>query len=648
MSSSKFRLLFFILYIFAAQSFSQINVGALLYDAQTELTRNNYFEAIKKLNICISINPSEYKAYFLRGVCKYYLNDNLGAKQDLHLSISIYNPMVYEAYHYLALVKYRLEDYEGAIRDLDKVISKQSDDPQLFVERAFAKLGRMDFKGAISDCDKTLSMTFGTESIYLCKGSAETGLNDFENALSDYGKALKINPKSVDVYVRQGITRARMGKYKEAIVDYNQALKFDSTFTYAYYNRAAANIELNNRKEAMSDYDIILKYEPLNAVVYFDKAILESNMQEFKSAIIDFDKVLMLNPENIQALFDRAKVKQAVKDNKGALSDYNKVIELFPYFVEAYYNRSIVKKSLNDPVGAKKDFDLSNIIADMDRNKDSPQRARDSVNLIHLMALDANFNADDTKAGANLNIDLMPIFYIAIKDSSTKSSIYYDPSLLKINNAKHTYCLANTELYAPNAISDNSLEIINDTEKDNNKPLAERLQKAIGKTNLQLFNDAVKDYDKIIELNPQCAIAYFARGVNTCKELELISRFTIDNDQSTSISNAKFKIKNQKDEKYEKALSDFSKAVQLEPSFALAYYNRAYIKCKQGDFNSALKEYENVIRINPAIADAYYNMGLLLLYFRDKLNACENFSKASELGLTGSYAIIKKYCNRIK
>ena len=84
----------------------------------------------------------------------------------------------------------------------------------------------------------------------------------------------------------------------------------------------------------------------------------------------------------------------------------------------------------------------------------------------------------------------------------------------------------------------------------------------------------------------------------------------------------------------------------MEPSFAFGYFNRAYVKCQLQDFNGAIMDYNKAVEINPDLADAFYNKGVLLFYLKDKLNACQNFSKAGELGLKESYAIIKKYCHQ--
>jgi tetratricopeptide (TPR) repeat protein len=177
--------------------------------------------------------------------------------------------------------------------------------------------------------------------------------------------------------------------------------------------------------------------------------------------------------------------------------------------------------------------------------------------------------------------------------------------------------------------------------KENKKDFNGMLQKAIQKTNMQFFNDALNDYDKMIALDPSSPIVYFARGVNSCREIELLNKF---NDDLLLPGQPKTGVKTQKEEIYQQALSDFNKVLQSEPGFAVAYYNRAYVKCQLHDFNGAVKDYDSAIHADPSLADAYYNRGLFLLYLQVKPDACRDFSKAGELGLTESYPVIKRYC----
>jgi len=640
---SKFRITLFIQFVFAISAFSQLNVNTYILEARKDISDKNYFEAIQKLDVCIEVYPGKHEAYFYRGICKYYLKDNLGAEQDLNNAISIYNTLLYDSYHYRSLVKYRLGDYEGAISDINHVIAVQGNDPQLYMERAFYKLSNQNFTDVISDCNAALRMNYFSENIYMCKGMAENALNKFDSASINYNMALKLNSGDEDLYIRIGMNDASMEKYNEAIEQYNHALKIDSASTLAYYNRAEANLKLNNDKSALEDYNMVITYDPMNALAYFNRGVMESNKNDYTNAIADFDKVLLLNPKNVQAWLNRAKLKYQTKDYNGSLTDYNKAIDLYPYLVEAYYDRAQLKEALHDNAGAKADYKMGNAIGELSRSGDGHQRANDSTNLMHLMALNSDFNNEDQKLSDTTHIDLMPLFYVTLKNNHSKSECI--PLLFKKSHQEYrNFCLTNRKIQLVDSLKDSSSNILNENIKGNSGEIL--LQKAVQKTNMQLFNAAIKDYDKIIEQDTGYAIAYFARGIDICKEIEMTGE-SDNNEQDTYINKTYRVVNDPANDKYKKAFADFSKIIQIEPDFAFAYYDRAYVKYKLHDLNGAIDDYNNAILLNPDFAEAYYNRGLLLFCLNNKIDACVDFSKAGELGLTEAYLIIKLYCTEV-
>ncbi len=642
----RYWLLLIIQFVFVSVAFPQLNVNFYIQEARADIATKKYYDAIEKLDVCLRVRPGESIAYFYRGVCKYFLTDNIGAEEDLNNAMSMYDPMLIDAYYYRSLVKYRLGDGEGAIKDIDHVIHEQADNPELYVERAFFELSDKDFNSVINDCNNALRMKYAGENVYLCRGIADYALAKYDSALLNFNIALKLNSKDIDVYVHLGMTDAAIANYNEAIVQYNKALKIDSSCTLAYFYKSEAELKLNKDADAMKDLDEVINYDPMNALAYFNRGILEANAMKYENAIADFDKVLLLNPKNIEALFNRANLNYETRNYRGALADYNTVIDLFPYYVEAYNNRARVKKMLHDNAGEESDYKLGKMMGELSHYGNPAQRAKDSTNLMHLLALNSNFSEVDRKTSDTTHVDFMPLFYIVLKDKYSDRTGNF-PLVLKNSQLDcNNFYLTDKKDLITDTIKGGFINILNKTIKDTSGEFPAVLKKAVQETNMQFFNAAIKGFDKIIKQDTACGIAYFARGVALCREFELLGQFD-QLSQGSFKSNTLHVNSDPVTDKYEKALSDFNKTIQLEPGFVFAYYDRAYVKYKLQDFNGAVDDYNTAIKLNPNLAEAYYNRGLLLFCQSDQFNACADFGKAGELGLKDAYTLLKLYCTQV-
>ncbi len=634
-----FFLLFQILFISVASA--QYNFDVLYSNAKIAVNQKKYYEALSKLNKCASIKPENGEVYYYRGLCKYALYDNIGADQDFTMAIIYYSPLYYDAYNYRSLTRYRLGKFKAAIEDVNTVIEKEPDNSKLYVERAFFYLANTNYAAAINDCKKALALKGLGEDGFLCKAQAEESLADYENALCDYDEVIRINPKNVDAYAYRGMTKFKMENIKDAIDDYNLALRIDSSSTMAYYCRAEAEIKLEDFANAMKDYNTVLLYEPRNSYAYFGRGVLFANKEDYSNAISDFNKVILINPDNIEALFNRAKLKQTVKDFKGAIVDYDKITSLFPYFTEAYYYRSQAKYSIKDYAGSKQDLQTAKVMSDVFHTKEKVLFNKDSLLLNKLTHLSADFhNTSDIKPD-NVNNNFLPIFYLTEKDTLNYSAKNFSLLIEDYNwKQKQNICLKNAGAFDVDSSLTHTLLNVNN--KTSNQTL---LMFAIYQSNMQMFAEAKLILDSLIDVDSTNVVALFARGVNTSREIELQNN---NNDDYFIIANPnQEKVIDERKAKCKSAISDFSAALRLAPDFYFALYNRAYVKCISSDYYGANFDYDQAIKKNPGFADAYFNNAFLLYYLNLKQAACENFSKAGELGLQQAFSLIKKHCSGV-
>jgi tetratricopeptide (TPR) repeat protein len=116
------------------------------------------------------------------------------------------------------------------------------------------------------------------------------------------------------------------------------------------------------------------------------------------------------------------------------------------------------------------------------------------------------------------------------------------------------------------------------------------------------FDRAISDYSEAIQLNPNYADAYNNRGVIWHKK----------GDQ-------------------DKAIADFNIAIQLNPNFAEAYNNRGGSWLLKGNNVEALVDYDKAIQLNSNYTEAYGNRGLVWSKKGNDTKALADFNKAIQL-----------------
>jgi len=116
------------------------------------------------------------------------------------------------------------------------------------------------------------------------------------------------------------------------------------------------------------------------------------------------------------------------------------------------------------------------------------------------------------------------------------------------------------------------------------------------------WRDTLIDLNKSIELDPDSAVAYSARGY-------ALSSFG----------------------DFEGAVQDFSKAIELDPSYGEAYVTRGLARRNLADYRGAIRDLNKAIETNNDLFQKHYNNGSEKNKFGDYAGAIHDFNRAIEL-----------------
>jgi Flp pilus assembly protein TadD len=94
-------------------------------------------------------------------------------------------------------------------------------------------------------------------------------------------------------------------------------------------------------------------------------------------------------------------------------------------------------------------------------------------------------------------------------------------------------------------------------------------------------------------------------------------------------------------QQFDKAVSDYSRAISLNPKFDKAYVNRGNAYWHLGKYEESFADYQMAIKLNPEDPNAYYNMACKHALRKNDSEACAWLQKAVEKGFR-QWEFIKK------
>ena len=83
---------------------------------------------------------------------------------------------------------------------------------------------------------------------------------------------------------------------------------------------------------------------------------------------------------------------------------------------------------------------------------------------------------------------------------------------------------------------------------------------------------------------------------------------------------------------YDRAISDYTKAIEIDPKYASIYYNRGIAYDNKGQYDQAISDHTKAIEIDPKLVSAYYNRGVVYYFKKEYDKSWEDLKKAQNLG----------------
>ncbi len=627
--------LYFEDYVLSIQYFNQvINAKPYLYEPYfyrglAKLNLDDFQGAESDCSLSIDRNPFVVSSYQVRGLARINLDDYAGAVSDYEKALK-YDPENIGIWHNLTLCRMQQKDWKGAESDLEKLLNVSPKYTKAYLLRGQVYLEQKDTVKAEADYDKAISIDPYDGDAWSSRAGLRLAQSKFKDAEADYDKAIPLATKNAGNYINRALARYHQNNLRGAMNDYDMALEVDPKNFIGHYNRGLLRSQVGDDNRAIEDFNFVIKLESNNYMAIFNRAILLDKTGDYKGAIKDYTKVISAYPNFWTGYSFRAKARRKIGDLKGADADEFKV---FKQELDRRYGAK--KTALNSKTRKKSDKNIDDyrkiVVADnseADNKYQSDYRGKIQDKNVKI-ELEPLFNL--TYYEKTLEVK-RPIKYYKAIETLNRTKICLLP--LHITNQEAPLTEAQVKKHFA-SIDKYSLAI---TKDENNAKL--RYARGLDFYLVQDFSNAIEDFTRATVLDEKFFPAYFNRAVARYKQLEYQKAEQESSGETVSVGSPSSAVKNID---YEIVRKDFDKVIELVPDFAYAYYNRANVFSLLKDYHAAIADYTKAIELDSTLAEAYYNRGLTYIYTGKVKEGISDLSKAGEEGIYSAYNIIKRY-----
>lgn len=400
---------------------------------------------------------------------------------------------------------------------------------------------------------------------YYKKVNSKLVKKDYAETILQFDREIETNPKIARAYLDRGIIKNFSLDHESSLFDFSKTPIIDPFKTEVCPKiNFSQNSGYQHSALAIADFDKAIEINPVFAKAYFIRGIVRSCLHtNSKNA----------NPDN----YKLERLDNYTQDNLGGFADFDKAIEIDPQFAEAYYTRGLAKSYHHNKSGKAVDFI---------KLKQAKSTLTETLSMKGYLVNNQVIDYDGAIADFDKAIRINPEF----------ADAYYCRGLAK-NLLQNTTAKTRQQTNRMNVPGSNAKKSLR-----GGSAMDYQLKK---------YEGIIADYDTAIKINPKHSNAYYSRGLVKMvfqdrwekMKYEIINNEIVSENPQYSVY-----VNSGKDgmfENYALAITDFDKAIQINPLFANAYYHRGVARFCCNDLSGAMTDMKKAIEIDPVNKEGY-------------------------------------------
>lgn len=256
-------------------------------NASAHFQLGNYKLALFNFNRYLTLESTDFQAYYYRGICHERLGNLSSALIDLNRAIEL-QPKRAILFRRRGRIARQLGDFTAAMADFDRAIGI---DPYLggaYANRADIYLSRGDYPQALSECNRAIYLDPVSVEAYYLRGIINTEVGNLHAALADYHHLIQINPQDLNAYLQRGWIYFRCGHYTAVIDDCQQILTIDRNSVPANYLMGVAQLLSGFKQEAIFSFSRAIDLAPSFVCALYHRGLLQHDLKSANKAMDDF------------------------------------------------------------------------------------------------------------------------------------------------------------------------------------------------------------------------------------------------------------------------------------------------------------------------------------------------------------------------
>ncbi len=294
------------------------NPEELLDDAIEKSENGDYEEAVKSIDMAISLVPRNPEYHLVK-----------------------------------ADILYRMEDFEGALNELNfsETLGNRSANLYSLKSLCFGSMG--DYEKSLDMADKAISVDPDYAYAYYNRALALRNMGKYKEAIEAYKKAIEKNPSDVDAHLDLGEIYYDDGEYRSALMEAKNAIKYSKANRSAHDLKIKSLLRLGDAKEYLNA--MLVAYRDTRDEEYIGKLVEEVMLLGGGEAAEGIAKEFLDNNRKnpyfndllARVYFAEGKKEESEKLYRNFIAE-NHGIEITRYWINYLYDTEKYEEALNE------------------------------------------------------------------------------------------------------------------------------------------------------------------------------------------------------------------------------------------------------------------------------------------------------------